>query len=68
MAQIKKKLARKAVSSTAKHTAHGVASKLKREPFRAATLFSVAALVGIFAGWLLGRTTSEPTASAATAS
>jgi len=38
MPAIKKTLARKAVKSTAKHTAHGTASKLKRNPVRATTL------------------------------
>jgi hypothetical protein len=64
---IKQKLARKAVKSTAKHTAHGAASKLKREPARALTLLALGALGGILAGWLLGRARggaeagSEPT-------
>lgn len=59
MAKVKKKLARKAVKSTAKHTAHGAAAKLKREPLRSATLLTVGGAVGAFAGWTLGRTSEE---------
>jgi len=55
---IKAKLARKAVKSTAKHTAHGTASKLKRNPARAATLLGLGAAVGGFTGWLIGRSAS----------
>jgi hypothetical protein len=46
---VKQRIARKAVRSTAKHTAHGTASKLRRRPLRTTTL--LAALVG----WLAGR-------------
>jgi hypothetical protein len=60
MARIKKKLARKAVRSTAKHTAHGAASKLKREPLRSATLLALGCVVGGFAGWMLARSGHEP--------
>jgi len=60
MPAIKKTLARKAVKSTAKHTAHGTASKLKRDPLRATTLFGVGCLLGGVAGWLLARTTGAP--------
>lgn len=55
MASIKKSLARKAVKSTAKHTAHGTASKLKREPARAATLLGIGAVLGVAAGWAAAR-------------
>lgn len=55
---IKAKLARKAVKTTAKHTARGTASKLKRNPVRAATLLGLGAAIGAVAGWLLGRTAS----------
>jgi hypothetical protein len=53
---IKRTLARKAVKSTAKHTAHGTASKLKRDPLRAMALLGIGCLVGGVAGWLLART------------
>jgi hypothetical protein len=59
MAQIKKKLARKAVSSTARHTVHGTASKLKRDPIRAAALLGIGAIIGACGAWLLGRRTGE---------
>jgi hypothetical protein len=51
MTAIKKTLARKAVKATAKHTAHGTASKLKRSPARSATLL----LLGVLAGVAIGR-------------
>ena len=57
---IKKKAARKAAKTTAKHTARGAASKLKRDPLRSTTLLGLGAAVGMFAGWLLGRSTASP--------
>jgi hypothetical protein len=57
MASIKKSLARKAVKSTAKHTAQGTASKLKREPLRATALLGLGCVAGGIAGWMLARTT-----------
>jgi hypothetical protein len=56
MAAIKKTLARKAAKTAAKHTAHGTASKLKRDPVRAVTLLGLGGLVGAAAGWMAGRT------------
>ena len=56
MPSIKKALARKAVRSTAKHTAHGTVSKLKRDPLRATTLLGIGCLAGGAAGWILART------------
>jgi hypothetical protein len=58
MPSIKKAVARKAVRSTAKHTAHGTFSKLKRDPLRATTLLGLGAAVGALAAWLLGRSGS----------
>lgn len=55
---IKKAIARKAVRSTAKHTARGTASKLKQNPVRAITLLGVGCVAGVAAGWALGRTTT----------
>jgi hypothetical protein len=52
---IKSTLARKAAKAAVKHTAHGTASKLKRDPVRAVTLLSVGGAVGAMAGWLAGR-------------
>jgi hypothetical protein len=55
MSVIKKTLAHKAAKAAAKHTAHGTASKLKRDPVRAVTLLGLGGLVGAAAGWLAGR-------------
>jgi hypothetical protein len=60
MPSIKKAVARKAVRSTAKHTAHGTVSKLKRDPFRAPALLAFGCLVGGLAGWLIARTSAPP--------
>jgi hypothetical protein len=49
MPSLKKAIARKAVRSTAKHTAHGTAAKLRRDPLRAVTLLGAGALLGAFA-------------------
>jgi len=59
---LKSTLARKAVKTTAKHTAHGTASKLKRDPMRAAALLGLGALIGAATVWLLGRLGSEDSA------
>jgi hypothetical protein len=59
---IKKAVARKAVKSTAKHTAHGTASKLKREPLRATSLLALGSLVGGLAGWSIARSSISPPA------
>ncbi|HEU4739889.1 MAG TPA: hypothetical protein VFS54_12530 [Solirubrobacterales bacterium] len=53
---IKKAVAKKAAKTAAKHTAHGTASKLKRNPMRAATLLGLGGLVGAAAGWFAART------------
>lgn len=63
MASIKKSLTRKAVKSTAKHTAHGTASKLTRQPARAATLLGVGLLAGGVAGWLVARSATTTAAA-----
>lgn len=62
MSRIKSTVARKAVKATAKHTAHGTASKLRRDPIRAATLLGLGGLVGAAAGWLVGRTAASAAA------
>jgi hypothetical protein len=64
MPSLKKNIARKAVKSTAKHTAHGTVSKLKRNPPRAATLLGIGAAAGALAGWLLGRSGAATAPSA----
>ncbi len=57
---IKQRIARKAVKKTAKHTARGATSKLKRDPLRSTTLLGLGAVVGILAGWFLGRSGGDP--------
>lgn len=58
---VKNTLARKAAKTAAKHTAHGTASKLKRDPMRSATLLGVGGALGAVAGWMAGRSAaSEP--------
>jgi hypothetical protein len=52
---LKTTLARKAVKTTAKHTAHGASSKLKRDPLRASTLIGLGALIGAAAVWALSH-------------
>ena len=52
---LKTMLARRAVKTTAKHTARGTASKLRRDPVRTTTLLGAVALIGAGAVWLLGR-------------
>lgn len=56
MPAIKKTLAQKAAKAAAKHTAHGTASKLRRDPVRAVTLLGLGGLLGAAAGWMAGRT------------
>jgi F0F1-type ATP synthase assembly protein I len=52
---VKTKLARKAVKSTAKHTARGTASKFAHKPFRSITLLTAGALIGLVVGWLIAN-------------
>ncbi len=56
---LKTMLARKAVKTTAKHTARGTASKLTREPMRTTTLLGLGVLIGAAAVWLLGQLGSD---------
>jgi hypothetical protein len=62
----KNTLARKVAKAAAKHTAHGTASKLKRDPMRTATLLGLGGALGAVAGWMAGRNTA--TASVGTGS
>lgn len=64
---IKNTVARKAAKTAVKHTAHGTASKLKRDPMRAVTLLGLGGLVGALAGWLAARNAAG-TASVSTGS
>jgi hypothetical protein len=61
---VKSTLARKAAKVAAKHTAHGTASKLKRDPMRTATLLGVGGALGAVAGWMAGRTGASASAGA----
>ncbi|HEX5527839.1 MAG TPA: hypothetical protein VFX44_11675 [Solirubrobacterales bacterium] len=63
MPSIKKTLARRAVKTTARHTAHGTASKLKRDPVRAATLLGLGGIAGAVVGWIAGRSAAPGEAS-----
>jgi hypothetical protein len=67
MSAIKKTLARKAAKSAVKHTAHGTASKLRRDPMRTMTLLGLGGAVGAVAGWMAGRSATG-TASVSTGS
>ena len=65
---VKTKLARQAVKTTAKHTAHGTASRFTRKPLRSITLLALGAIAGGIVGWLIGRSGGdEPSAPAAPA-
>lgn len=55
MTAIKTKLAKKAVRTTARHSAKGAASKLKRSPLRTSTVLAVGCAIGLVAGWWLAR-------------
>jgi len=55
MKSIKQTLARKAVKSTARHSAHGAAAKLQRSPLRTATLLGIGAAAGALAAWKVCR-------------
>ena len=56
MSSIQKTLTLKAAKAAAKHSAHGTALKLRREPVRAVTLLGVGGALGALAGWMAGRT------------
>jgi hypothetical protein len=60
----KNNIARKVAKAAAKHTAHGTASKLKRDPMRTAALLGVGGALGAVAGWMAGRTTAAASAGA----
>ncbi len=55
---LKSTVARKAAKVTAKHTARGATSKLKRRPIRATTLLALGGAIGAVAGWLAARSTT----------
>jgi hypothetical protein len=61
---LKSTVVRKAAKTGAKHTAHGAASKLKRQPLRAGTLLVLGGVFGAVAGWLAARNTAAPASPA----
>jgi len=61
---LKSTLVRKAARTGAKHTAHGAASKLKRQPLRAGTLLLIGGVCGAAAGWLAARGAAAPASPA----
>jgi len=61
MSSIKSTITRKAVKATAKHGAHGAATKLRRNPIRSVALVAAGALLGGLAGWTAGRSTAPST-------
>jgi hypothetical protein len=67
MPSIKKTVARKAARTAVKHTAHGTAAKLRRDPLRAVTLLGLGGVIGAIAGWMAGRAATG-TASVSTGS
>jgi hypothetical protein len=61
---LKSTLVRRAAKSGARHTAHGTASKLKRQPMRVGTLLLLGGALGAMAGWLAARNTAAPASPA----
>ena len=51
---IRRAVTRKAAKAAARHTAHGTAAKLKRNPVRAVTLLGLGGIIGVTAGWVAG--------------
>ena len=60
MTSIKTKLARRAVTTTARHSANGTVSKLRRDAARSSTLLAIGAVAGFLAGRLVGNSPSHP--------
>lgn len=55
MSSVKAKVVNRAVRTTARHSAHGAASKLRRKPLRSVTLLALGGTVGAALGWMLGH-------------
>lgn len=55
---LKSTIVRKAAKATAKHTAHGTAAKLKRDPLRATGLLALGGVLGFLAGRFAAPTPS----------
>jgi hypothetical protein len=52
---LKSTVVRKVAKAGARHTAHGTASKLKREPMRVGALLAVGGGLGVLTGWAAAR-------------
>jgi len=61
MSSIKSTITRKALKATAKHGAHGTATKFGRDPVRAVVLLAAGAVLGGLAGWTAGRSAAPST-------
>ncbi len=59
MSAISTVLGKKAVKATARHSVRGVRSKAQRQPMRSASLLTAGGVVGLTAGFLAGRKTSQ---------
>jgi F0F1-type ATP synthase assembly protein I len=55
MPKLRRRLEKKAVKATAKHSIEGVASKARRKPMRTSTLLVVGIVVGGLIGWVVGQ-------------
>lgn len=64
MTNAKARIGRKAAKAVVKHSAHGTASKVRRDPARATTLLGLGAAVGVAVGYLVGRRSAAPAAPA----
>jgi hypothetical protein len=59
MAKLGNIFRKKAAKATVRHSVRGVASKAQRKPLRSASLLSIGGVVGVTAGWLVGRKTAR---------
>lgn len=58
MSSVKSAVGRKAAKAVVVHSAHGVTSKVRRQPIRATRLLGLGALAGAGIGFAVGRTTA----------
>lgn len=59
MTSIKRKVAGRAAKKTARHSARGVVSKLRRDPLRAGVLVAIGCAAGFLAGRLSGSQSAQ---------
>lgn len=55
MSNLKRLIGIKAAKATARHSAHGLASKAQRKPLRSASLLAAGIALGLGAGFAAGR-------------